>query len=394
MPVRYCPALAESLTACVIARDEEQRLPACLQSLSFCDEVVVVDGGSSDRTREVALAAGARVVENPWPGFAAQRNVALDHAHGDWVLEIDADERVSPRLAVEIHGLLDDPPTGVRMAAIPMRDIFLGRPLDPSVRYPRYRHRLFRRGAFRHAESRTVHEGLWPDGPTLPLGGELEHLLASSCGEALRDVRAYARLEGAQRSRPGPAEALSGVALRPVAKLAYRMLLYGGWRDGWRGLAKVLLECAADSLATLYRLRDPATGAEGGLGQQPPRLGPVRLVGIGLGEKGAARLACWLGEAAGAGADVSLICAGPVFDAALRLRIVAGGGPGAVVRALDAENQVRPIDALVPAGRREQLLLALAPRALRGAVAPLEPSQAAAVAVRSVQTQARARGAA
>ena len=108
------------------------------------------------------------MIENQWPGFAAQRNFALDHASGDWVFEVDADERVSPELASEVQALPRRRTADVRMAATPMRDVFIGRPLGPSVRYPRYRHRLFRRGAFRHDESRTVHEGLWPDGPAIP----------------------------------------------------------------------------------------------------------------------------------------------------------------------------------------------------------------------------------
>jgi hypothetical protein len=373
------------VTACVIALDEERRLPACLESLSFCDEVVVVDGGSRDRTGEVVRAAGARLVENPWPGFAAQRNVALDHASGDWILEIDADERVSPQLASEIRAALAGTPAEERMAAIPMRDVFLGRPLGPSARYPRYRHRLFRRGAFRHDESRTVHEGLWPDGPILALEGELDHLLATSWREALRDALAYARLESRQRNRPGPIEALSGVVLRPLAKLAYRTLLYGGWRDGGRGVAKIALECGADSLATIQRLRGASGGGEGGLGQEAPRLGSVRLVGVALGGRGAKRLAEWLAEAAGAGADVALICTNPPPAGPVRARVLSRTGPGAMVRALDAEDQLRPIDALVPAGRRERLLLRLAPGSLRGATAPVdrrEPSPAVARAVR------------
>lgn len=387
--MRYCPPLAESLTACVIATDEEQRLPACLASLAFCDEVVVVDGGSRDRTREVAREAGARLVQNPWPGFAAQRNVALDAARGDWVLEVDADERVGPELAREILALLEDPPAGVRMAALPMRDVFLGRALDFSTRYPRYRHRLFRRGAFRHDESRSVHEGLWPDGPTLPLEGDLEHLLAVNWREALRDVRAYARLEAEQRSRPDPGEALVGILLRPTAKLLYRMLLYGGWRDGWRGLAKVALECAADALATVRRLRGGGEGAEAGFGQQAPRLGPVRLVGIALGERSADRLARWLGEAAAAGADVALICREAGGEGTVRRRLVGRGTPGDVVRALDAEDQLRPIDALVPGGPRERAVLRLAPGSLRGAVVPLEPSSRPEDAERWVRAQTR-----
>lgn len=368
------PPLAESVTACVIARDEERRLPACLESLAFCDEVVVVDGGSSDRTVEVAHAAGARVIENPWPGFAAQRNVALDHAHGEWVLEVDADERVSPELADEIRALIAAPPAELRMATIPMRDLFLGRPLGPSVRYPRYRNRLFRRGAFRHDESRAVHEGLWPDGPTPPLEGELVHLLASSWREAMRDVSTYAKLEREQRTRIGPVEALAGGLLRPTAKLAYRVLLYGAWRDGWRGLAKVGLECAGDVLAAAYRLRARgAEDAEPGFGHRPPRIGPVRLVGLAVGAAASASLAGWLEDAAAAGADVSLICVEQPTETTVRCRLLSRATPSAAVRAIDAEDQVRPTDALVVAGWRERLLSRLAPGSIRGAVGPLNP---------------------
>lgn len=374
----------------MIASDEERRLPACLQSLDFCDEIVLVDGGSRDRTAEIARAAGARVIENPWPGFAAQRNVALDHAHGDWALEIDADERVSPALAASIRAMLADPPDAeIRMAALPMRDIFLGRPLGPSARYPRYRHRLFRREAFRHDESRTVHEGLWPDGPVLPLEGELEHLLATTWGEALDDAVAYARLESRQHGRPGPLGVLKGTVLRPTAKLAYRALLYGGWRDGIRGLGKIWLECVADSLATLYGLRGGSGEHSGGHGAEPPRVGPVRLVGVGLGASGGARLAAWLSEAAQAGADVALICGRDTPDTAVRVRRVSGIGPGALARALDAEDQLRPVDAIVPAGARERRLLGLSPGALRGAVEPLSPRQAPNTAVSSVRERVR-----
>jgi glycosyl transferase family 2 len=383
--------LAETLTACVIARDEERRLPACLESLAFCDEVVVVDSGSRDRTCEIALEAGARLVRNAWPGFAAQRNVALDHAGCDWVLEIDADERVSPELAGEIRALLADPPRQVRMTAIPMRDVFLGRELGPASRYPRYRHRLFRRGAFRHDESRAVHEGLWPDGPTPPLQGDLRHLLASSYGEAFADARQYARLEGSQRGRPGVGEAFRGSVLRPAAKLAYRLGLYGGWRDGWRGLVKVGLECAAESAAMAHRLhsRIPAH-SDSGPAHQPPRVGPVRFVGIAYGARSGRRLSGWLAAAEAAGADVAIVCDRPADVAGVRCRALGSQGPGALLRALDAEDQIRPIDAVVPAGRRERLLLRLAPSAMRGAVAPIDSGLAAADAERQARAATRA----
>ncbi len=378
--------MRESVSACIIARDEEARLPGCLASLGFCDEVVVVDGGSRDRTREIAAAAGAAVVENPWPGFAAQRNLALDSAGSDWVLEIDADERIDAELAASIRALLAAPPPALRMAALPMRESFLGRRLGPSSRYPRYRHRLFRRGAFRHDESRTVHEGLWPDGPVAPLAGEMEHVLASTWGEALRDTLAYARLESGQRSRPGAAEALTGIVLRPTAKLLYRTVLYGAWADGGRGLAKVGLECAADSLATALRLRGGSEGATAGLGQEAPRLGPVRIVGVALGGAGAQSIEPWLTAAAAAGADVALIGAG---SGAVRTRALEGPALGALVRALDAEDQLRPLDALIPAGARERAHLRLAPAALRGVVPPLRREMPPERAVSSLEAEAR-----
>ena len=382
--------MTATLTACVIARDEEQRLPACLESLEFCDEVIVVDSGSADRTREIAREAGALVIENPWPGFAAQRNVALDAASGDWVLEIDADERVSPELARELRTLLEGCPAEVRMAAIPSRDFFLGKPLGPSSRYPRYRHRLFRRGAFRHDEARTVHEGLWPDGRTPALEGEFHHLLASSWSEAAHDAVGYARLDAAQHTRPGGREAIAGILLRPAAKLAYRLLIYGGWRDGWRGLVRIGLECVGDSYAVVLRLRGGALhGGEGGLGQHSPRLGPVRVVGVAFGLDAAQQLLPWLERAAQAGADVALIGPQPPGGATLPGRRLDGRGLGALARALDAEDQARPIDALVLAGYRENLLLKLAPGSLRGEVDPLDPAWAPAEAVRTVQRATR-----
>src|SRR5919199_91752 len=222
-----------TLAACLIVRDEEERLPGALASVAFCDEIVVVDSGSRDATAAIARAAGARVVENPWPGFAAQRNVALDHATADWVLEIDADERVTPALEEAIRAFLADPPAGVDLAAMPRRDIFLGRRLFRAATYPGYRFRMLRRGAYRHDETRTVHEGLLPRGRVWSLGGDLEHLLATNWREVVTDMVRYARLESRMVPRPvvGRTAAI-GLLARPAAKFAYRLVIGGGWRDG------------------------------------------------------------------------------------------------------------------------------------------------------------------
>jgi hypothetical protein len=372
--------LPETLSACIIARDEEGRLPACLASLAFCDEIVVVDSGSRDRTREIAREAGAAVFENPWPGFAIQRNHAIDRAQGDWVLEIDADERVSPQLGREIRALVDRGPSE-DMAAVPIRHEFLGGPLGPSARYPGYRHRLFRRTAFRHDEARTVHEGLWPDGPTIALDGDLIHLLAASGREALADCAAYARLESRQRRRPSVRDAAIGIVVRPLVKFFYRAFLLGGIRDGGRGLVKVGLDCAADAGAQLLSIRRGRDdGAGPAFGQEPPRQGSIRIVGASASAAGTERVAAWLRGAAAAGADVWLIA--PIEVADLPGRRLEGSGPGAFARALDAADQLRPVDAVLPAGRRERAWLRMTPRALRGIVPPLalgnDPTRATA----------------
>ena len=101
------PVSRESIAACLIVQNEEERLADALSSVAFCDEIIVVDGGSTDRTRAIAEAAGATVLLNPWPGYAAQRNFAIDNARADWILELDADERVSNALQASIEELLE-----------------------------------------------------------------------------------------------------------------------------------------------------------------------------------------------------------------------------------------------------------------------------------------------
>jgi hypothetical protein len=342
----------ETVSACLIATDEEVRLPAALRSVAFCDEVIVVDGGSRDETLAAARAAGATVLENPWPGFGAQRNVAIDHAHGDWILEIDADERVTAELRQAILQLLEARPDA-RLCGVPIRDEFLGRRLGPAAKYPNYRLRLFRRGAYRHDETRTVHEGLVADGPVQPLEGDLEHLLAETWGEALRDVWTYARLEAAQTPRQPGLRTL----VRPAAKLAYRLAVDGGWRDGWQGMTRIVLDCVTDVIV--------ATRGRGASVPEAPRA-MRRIIAVAAARDHARALA-WLEAARATGAGVAL-----VSDAALpgdvRTRLVPRLGPLHVIRALTAEAQLGGIDRVV-AGPR---LARLVPGPLRGG-APVLP---------------------
>jgi hypothetical protein len=369
-------AKAATLSVCMIVHNEEHTLPDCLASVAFAQELVIVDSGSSDRTREIARAAGAVVVEQPWLGFAAQRNVALDHAHGDWVLELDADERVSLVLGAQIQRFLAHVPAGVDMCGMPRREILVGHYLGASAKYPKYGHRLFRRDAYRHDESRTVHEGLTPNGVVHPFEGELTHLLASSWREAARDTWRYARLEAGQMQAPRSFAAyVRGGLVRPAVKLFYRLTIDGGWHDGWPGVVRIGLDCATDSIVWTRHLlgsRGLERGSSGvpageHYGSRRSRQGCLRVVGVAV-DPGARSLAReWLRQARAGGADVVLIGRSDERpDSAVRVRALAGRGPLSLIRALDAEEQLRSIDAVVAFGRTARLLVRCVPPALRG----------------------------
>jgi Glycosyl transferase family 2 len=360
-------ATRATLTVCTVALNEEQRLPAALASVAdIADEIVVVDSGSSDRTLEIATAAGARVIEHAWSGFAHQRNVALDAATGDWVLELDADERVTPELAAEIRAFLALPPLPqVRIGAVPMRHRFLGRVLGPAGRYPFYRQRFLRRGAYRHDEARTVHEGLRAREAPWVFAGDLEHELAESLGEALRDTWSYARLSARSIDHVSDRDLLVGAIVRPAAKFLFATFVLGGIRDGLAGVTRVALECSGDSATwILARRRGPGGPGRpvGHFGRLADTQGPAHLLAVG-DPRGHWT---WLEAVAAAGGLVSVVCDAAHAAARLhsgeRLRVRAtSGGPLALLRMAEAEAQICPITARVALNRTGCLVLRLAP---------------------------------
>ncbi len=386
------PEGRETVCACIIARDEEERLPGALESVAFCDELVVVDSGSRDRTAEIARGAGAKLVVHPFRTFGKQRNVAIDHATSNWILEVDADERITPRLRAEIEAFLAAVPAGVDICGVPCRDLLLGGPLGPSAKYPKYRLRLFRRGRYYHDETVKVHEGLWAFGRTWAFEGDLEHLLAATPAEAIRDAWRYAGLEAEQLRGPVSAGArVRGILVRPPAKFAYRLLVDGGWRDGWRGLAKISLDCAADALVWVRaRGDDSAAAAPVHYAKPRERRGSVRLLAIASGPDRAARAAGWLSAAREAGADVALVTdAPPALNHDLHVRELPRLTPLRLIRALDAEVQLRGVDALVPCGPHERRLARLLPPELRAPYGALDPSVDPAEAERLVRAATR-----
>jgi glycosyltransferase involved in cell wall biosynthesis len=179
------------LSAIIIARDEAANIAACLDALTFCDERIVVDGGSADDTVRIAREKGARVEHRDWQGFGAQKNFALSLATGEWVLSIDADERVSPALAAEIEAAVAAPAADAY--EMPRLSTFCGREMRHSAWYPDYVLRLFKRGAARFTDD-LVHERLVIKGRVARFKQPLNHYPVERIEQALARMDRYSTL--------------------------------------------------------------------------------------------------------------------------------------------------------------------------------------------------------
>jgi glycosyltransferase involved in cell wall biosynthesis len=228
------------LSVVVVTRNEEERLRACLEAVVWADEIVVVDAESEDKTVAIAQEFTDRVVVRPWPGYAAQKNTALDLATGDWVLSLDADEVVSPELRAEIARVLasDGPADGY---AVPRRNIFCGRWVRHGGLYPDRQLRLFRRGRGRF-EARAVHESVRVDGRVASVAGHLEHRSYRDVSDFLLRADRYSTLAAEEAVAQGQRAGVSALVLRPLGRFLAMYVVQGGFLDGWRGFL----------LATLY----------------------------------------------------------------------------------------------------------------------------------------------
>lgn len=223
------------LSVAIIARDEADRLPQALASVAdLAAEIIVFDSGSSDDTVAVALAAGARVERTDWPGHTAQKNRALAACRHDWVLSIDADERVSPALADSIRLALQSEP---RVAGFSVARLswWQGAAIRHGTWYPDRRVRLVRR-ADAGWTGRDPHDRLKVDGPTARLDGDLHHHPYRSLGEHLATLDRYSATAAESLSRDGVHAGVLDVALRPFLHIVKALLLKGGIVDGVRGL--------------------------------------------------------------------------------------------------------------------------------------------------------------
>jgi glycosyltransferase involved in cell wall biosynthesis len=228
------------ITATIITFNEAEHIREACASVSWADEILVVDSNSTDATRELALAAGARVVAREWPGFARQKQFAADEAAHEWVFSLDADERVSEELRAEVEALRAAPED--RLAdgyRIPRRSFYMGRWIRGGGWYPDHQLRLYRRARGRWAGAH-VHESV-----KMGEGARVEILRGDLLHYSVRDASHHHRMIG-ERYAPLAARQMfeagrrtSALRLASAAPSAFlrSYLLKGGFRDGVPGLA-------------------------------------------------------------------------------------------------------------------------------------------------------------
>lgn len=221
------------LSVAIITRNEERNLPACLASVAFADEIVVVDHSSNDRTIEIAREHGARVIETAdWPGFGPQKNRALDACTGDWILSIDADERVTPELRAEIEHVLAQARFDVY--EMPRRSYYVGRFMRHGGWYPDRCRRLFRHGVARFSEAR-VHESLVTDRPIGRLSAPLVHYSFRSLEDVLDKVNRYSSASAQTLIEQGATPGLLTAIVHGLAAFTRTYVFKLGFLDGKYG---------------------------------------------------------------------------------------------------------------------------------------------------------------
>jgi glycosyltransferase involved in cell wall biosynthesis len=223
------------LSVIIIALNQEANLGACLASVRFADEIVVVDTGSTDRTVELARAASARVVVTAWQGFAGTKNFALDQARGDWVFSLDTDERVSAALQTEILAIVqaDGPLNGYR---VPRKNYFGGRWIRHLGWYPDYTLRLWRRSRGRYRD-REVHEEVEVAGAVGTLQAPLDHYSYHNLEEYAARQDRYARLAAREMFKQGRRPRPGELWWHPFFTFLKLYFLKTGFLEGALGLA-------------------------------------------------------------------------------------------------------------------------------------------------------------
>jgi glycosyltransferase involved in cell wall biosynthesis len=221
------------ISATIITRNEQDNLPRVLQSLGCCDEIVIVDSGSTDRTVEVARGLGARVLERDWAGYAPQKNFAAGEAAHDWVLAVDADEAVSEALQRELIQVKQEGPR-FDGYSFPRLAQYRGQWIRHSGWYPDRKVRLYdrRKGCW---VGDYVHESVRIDGSVGELAGDLLHYTCATFAQHVETVNRYTTLAAQEMAAQGRRVSLPRMLAAPPWAFVRSYLLQRGFQDGGNG---------------------------------------------------------------------------------------------------------------------------------------------------------------
>lgn len=221
------------ISASIITLNEEENIGDCLMSLDFCQEKVVVDSDSRDKTRQIAQQMGAQVYIRPFEGYRQQKQCALERCTNEWVLCLDADERVTQEFRDFLYttDLHKSPMDGFQ---IRRRYIFLGRSMGHSALYPDYKLRLVRREKARWGGI-NPHDKLIVSGKTKKLPYEIIHYPWKDCWDYINTQLGYSRIMAEEKYRGGQRATLFDLGLRPIYTFLYRYFIRLGFLDGFPG---------------------------------------------------------------------------------------------------------------------------------------------------------------
>jgi glycosyltransferase involved in cell wall biosynthesis len=228
------------LSVAIITRDEAANLPGCLQSVSFANQIVVVDSGSRDDTVPIAAAAGCDVFNEAWCGFGPQKQLAVDRCRNDWILILDADERLPPETSAVIKDIVAHPPAADGYS-FPRKNYFQGRWIRHAGWWPDRVVRLFRkdRGCLTPVP---VHESVEVKGNVVPLSVPIEHFTESRLSEIMKKIDRYSTLGAQEAFAAGRTATVWGAAVRAKLTFFHNYVVRLGFLDGSQGFTLAITD--------------------------------------------------------------------------------------------------------------------------------------------------------
>ncbi len=228
--------MREKISACVIAGNEERKIGRCLQSLTWCDEIVLIDSFSTDRTVELARQFTDRVYQHEWLGYVGQRNLVREYATHPWILFMDSDEEMSPALRDEILAEFERGPGRVAGYEFPRQVYYLGRWIRHGEWYPDIKLRLFRKDHGR-TEGQEPHDRVVVRGLVKRLRNPIWHYTYDDLSDQLRTVNRFSTITAQQRHVRGKTAGIADITLRPALRFFRGYFLQRGFLDGRHGFA-------------------------------------------------------------------------------------------------------------------------------------------------------------